>query len=693
MFQKMSHVLISQLRATSLRSTSATQRALYDQRLSQLEGELLLLKEQASALAAVAFNADFALVANDGTRVPALKQVLCEKSRFFKRMMEHGESAEARAAEVVAKTGDGIGASTAALRHLMALLYGQQLQTSTKSAVLLEVCELATLWEIDSILESMSTVLVASAKASAETACEMLVAARRHTEADSQSEVWKRLRKAAAQGVGEAGRKLMEVSAFKDLDLPAICEAMTYVKTQTISLPSFEVDTSSEDWKAGRSIEGPPAQEDLSWLLGAAGATLKACMPRSRHKACMPQSAQGTSTSVNDRLLLAAVNDGLAVVAKCSFWIRHPDHQHILTTVSTAHRHVSVFGLHSAVAISPTPYLSDGKFVCGGHVEVPTSQRQFELFNLWLLASKRVASPLSPVDSLLCLRGCATGCDVDGASVGELQAMLDQRGLSTSGAKGSLQLRLRDAVYAEVPKESAAAKATKVFAKMVARHYHRSAGNLKDLDAASVSTPRRSFAALSARIDASAAGMHAPCDCPRCACVPAARGRAQLRRASGRPRGGGRGQHHRLGATRGAHRRRHRKGHAARALAARPALAARRQGSAQGAHEALPCAQGAGDGGDWASDEARRSRLLHAKAPSAHGRQRGHTGAEAQEAEALPPWQGGAPQCLGPHGRLAVRRSLRARCKLQLLLQTAIAPSCLTTRSCGRRVQVMPRLA
>ena len=121
-------------------------------------------------------------------------------------------------------------------------------------------------------------------------------------------------------------------------------------------------------------------------------------------------------------------------------------------------------------------------------MNVSRAQRQYELFNLWLLASKRVESGLSPVDSLLCLRACATGCDVDAASVGELQAMLEQRGLSTSGAKSSLQLRLRDAAYAELPADSAAAKATKFFSRLVAQHY-TSLDNLRDLDAASVSHP------------------------------------------------------------------------------------------------------------------------------------------------------------------------------------------------------------
>jgi hypothetical protein len=46
---------------------------------------------------------------------------------------------------------------------LTTLLYGQKLRGSSKSVELLEMCELATLWEFDSILEAMSTRLVASA--------------------------------------------------------------------------------------------------------------------------------------------------------------------------------------------------------------------------------------------------------------------------------------------------------------------------------------------------------------------------------------------------------------------------------------------------------------------------------------------------------------------------------------------------
>ncbi|EOD08958.1 hypothetical protein EMIHUDRAFT_248850 [Emiliania huxleyi CCMP1516] len=477
--------LIALLRGTQLRSTAAANRAAYDDRLRQLEERLQSLKDQAGALAAVAFDADFALVAGDGTKVPARKQDLCAQSRFFKRMMEHDDSAEARAGEVIAKTGDGVGASAAALRHLMALLYGQQLQTSTESAVLLEICELATLWEFDSILESMSTMLVASAKASAKTACEMLVAALRHTEADAHSEVWKRLREASAQGVAEAGRKLLDVSAFADLDLSAICEAMTHVKASTVRLPSLEVDTSSERWTAHQAMDGSPTDQDLSWLLGATGAKVKARL--------------GWNGSV---MLTGENTGGRAVLAKVSSWVKHPQRPTNERRASGSYRVLGSDTQGVVLGRNLPDVLSDGKFLCGGDLEVSKYQRQYELFNLWLLASKRVASPLSPVDSLLCLRGCATGCDVDGASVAELQAMLEQRGLSTSGAKTSLQLRLRDAAYAEVPEGSAAAKATKAFAKLVARHYKGSAVKVKDLDAASTILDNTiSWAQLAGRTD------------------------------------------------------------------------------------------------------------------------------------------------------------------------------------------------
>ena len=621
----MSELIIAALRGTQLRSTAVAVRATYDDRLRQLEQQLKTLKDQAGALADIAFNADFALVAGDGTKIPARKQMLCAKSSFFKRMMEHGDSAEARAGEVIAKTGDGKGASAAALRHLMTVLYGQQGLASADSAVLLEICDLATLWEFDSVLEAMPAILVASAKASAKTACEMLVAARRHTEADDRSEVWKRLREAAAKGVAEAGHNLMGVSAFAELDITAICEVMTHVKTDIFKLPSVEVDTESERWMAGEDIDGLPTDQDLSWLLGATGAKIVV--------------TKGHLGSV----LVTTRTTGRKVGVRCMWRLQCPHQPDIVK----AHTHV--LGSHFVNAISVSSSLRATKFVCSATIQVLQSQRQYELFNLWLLATKIAARPLSPVDSLLCLRACATGCDIDGASVSDLQAMLTQRGLSTSGAKSSLQLRLRDAAYAEVPADSAAAKATKAFAELVARHYG-SGANVKDLDAASV----RCFGSAKHQLACSHDCAHSCC-----ACVHAACGCTELRSAAYVQRGDHHGQYHQLGAARRTHRRGHRKSHAARALAARVARAA--EGAAQGAHEALPSGQGAGGGGDRTSDEARLRAQLHAKEAPAHGRQRGHGRAEAQEAEALPRRHGAGPRCVCPRGSHDVSLGLLQR--------------------------------
>jgi len=206
---------------------------------------------------------------------------------------------------------------------------------------------------------------------------------------------------------------------------------------------------------------------------------------------------------------------GRAVLAKVSSWVKHPQRPTNERRASGSYRVLGSDTQGVVLGRNLPDVLSDGKFLCGGDLEVSKYQRQYELFNLWLLASKRVASPLSPVDSLLCLRGCATGCDVDGASVAELQAMLEQRGLSTSGAKTSLQLRLRDAAYAEVPEGSAAAKATKAFAKLVARHYKGSAVKVKDLDAASVS---HSHACILHPLPPRACKLH-PLACARCAAL------------------------------------------------------------------------------------------------------------------------------------------------------------------------------
>ena len=473
--------LIADLRATQIRSTASQNRALYDERLRKLEELLHTLKGQACDLASVAFNADFALIASDGTKVLARRSVLCAKSSYFQRMLqEHPDSAEAQAGEVIAKIGDGTRVSVAALRCLMALLYGQQHGESTESGVLLEICELATLWQLNSIMDSISSMLLRRASACAQTACEMLATAQRHVEADGTSEMWKSLRDAAAQGVAKAGSALSGVPTFKQLDISAICEVLTHIKAECIELPTLDVDTSSGPWKAkDERIYGTGV--DVSWLQ-CQHSQVKSCIYAKQTQEgalCL-----GISVKYNCRGI---------VTGQRSLWAKHSQDgqqkrcQKLLTTGVLG----SSRGLTSFLTAEKLPsYTFDGKIHCGGTVTVHSTQRKYELFNMWLVASERTKQTLSPVETLQCLRGCVTACDVNGASTADLQSMLAQRGLSTTGGKGTLQVRLRDVAYAEVPRDSAAAKVAKQFAAVAAQHYGRhTAGNLKDLDAASVCLP------------------------------------------------------------------------------------------------------------------------------------------------------------------------------------------------------------
>jgi hypothetical protein len=246
---------------------------------------------------------------------------------------------------------------------------------------------------------------------------------------------------------------------------------MAHIKSSTIVLPSFEVDTTSEKWRSRQVIDGPPAKEDLSWLLGAAGAKV--------------QAKQGDCGGV----YLSVASTGREVWGQGDFWVKHPEFRYNITKETSILTNVGTASALVAHSIALPNLLSNGKFRCGGSVVVHKTQRQYELFNLWLRANGTVSEAhLAPVDSLLCFRAYATGCDVDDASDDDLRAKLAQRGLSTSGERPTLELRLRDAAYAEVPAGSAAYQATKVLAQVVARHYGK-ASNIEDLDAASVSSP------------------------------------------------------------------------------------------------------------------------------------------------------------------------------------------------------------
>ena len=134
---------------------------------------------------------------------------------------------------------------------------------------------------------------------------------------------------------------------------------------------------------------------------------------------------------------------------------------------------------------------ADGKLTIAGSVTITAAQRQAELFNLWLLATERVAAPLAPAQLLLSLRLCATGFDVANAETSSLQQHLSERGLAATGAKEELQTRLQDAMLAALPtRESPLGAACSALAYVTASCYEACAKDqsLFELDAASYST-------------------------------------------------------------------------------------------------------------------------------------------------------------------------------------------------------------
>lgn len=114
-------------------------------------------------------------------------------------------------------------------------------------------------------------------------------------------------------------------------------------------------------------------------------------------------------------------------------------------------------------------------------------QRKYETLQLWLLASGRAAQPLSPIETLFCLRACLCGVDVSTLKVDELKAQLAQRGLQQTGLEADLRIRLNDELSMRSAMPCEEEVACKAMTKMAAYRFREAVDDesLFTLDAAS----------------------------------------------------------------------------------------------------------------------------------------------------------------------------------------------------------------
>jgi len=102
---------------------------------------------------------------------------------------------------------------------------------------------------------------------------------------------------------------------------------------------------------------------------------------------------------------------------------------------------------------------------------ITAEQRQFEVFNRWLMDSGRVKAPLSATDAVACLRSCYSGVNLRDEDA--LKANLEARSLSSEGEHAALQIRLSDHVGIEMQRacNDDVAQTCKSFALLIARDF------------------------------------------------------------------------------------------------------------------------------------------------------------------------------------------------------------------------------
>ena len=446
--------------------------------------ELKQVKEQARALASLAFASDVKLVSSDGVVIPACKATLVANSPVFKEMFaEHNaELAHQQSGELK------FDVSAAVLQYVVGSMYSPSFASAPSTGVRLDACELATSWELVEVFKSCVSAL--SGESGGEAAAVLAVADRHLGAEDPKSPFtsgWRELRDDAARALAHSMPHGAAHPAFKTLSLAAILETACHVKGGEFVeclAPALPLD--------GEPVFGP-FTKPMTWL---APPFIDAALGFSQFRIRLQRNDDQSSLFV----FTNRTADKQADVPESSRTFEA--HCRLSRGEDTTHRFVSTtFG---PACGGPTPLNGVRNFLpahqlpdqvptfFGARVATSHQQRKVELLNLWLLATERVTAPLAPAQLLLCLRACACGFNPADADVDTLLPQLGKRGLlGTGGSKEELQTRLQDALFAELPMKrgSALGKVCRALAGLIARRCAACAkdGSLFELDAASFS--------------------------------------------------------------------------------------------------------------------------------------------------------------------------------------------------------------
>ena len=447
----------------------------YEKRIREKDAQLALLQ-------GLMVSPDIVLRAGDGSVVYACKDLLVAASPVIERMLSSPLGTESATCDIQTNV------PVAALRYCIMMIHLPKATLQAPISTLLHVLDLSAQWEMNCVLRSVTSAIgsFASSDTHVERAsdwCAVMHAAKRHLDADvAQNTIWRELYEEAASALAttlkstEAVEALASSQTFKDLDVEAVCEVARRLPKEKVELPTFELDTQQPEFQAGKPITGA-FTEQLSWLSEGDFRFRVRVAKNDESLSIWSQGAGKETFVVEDNLLTISHMDNVDVTkSRLGFW-----EQSVLVGPGKS------VGFKKFA--NPDLYLrADGKCLIRGVITIAKRQRQYELLQRWLIASGCSKQPLSTVDTLLCLRGCACGFDVTTASADELQQKLSERQITASGSREEMETRALDELYI-LPIGSAVHLVAKSLAGMLALQYTAAVedSSFFELDAASVS--------------------------------------------------------------------------------------------------------------------------------------------------------------------------------------------------------------
>ena len=478
----MSEPLVNELRgipqrvAQQLRFDATVKRV--STKFRSLKAEIRSQKKHLKALARAAFFPDAHVLAIDGTRLPVRRKIMMRASPVLRSMLSAGFQ-EQHQGEIKTEF------VSSALRVVLSTLHYPALDVSGEQpfAVLLAACKICDVWVLPEALVTLATKMTSKEAATANPSpadwIAALSAAKMYTAANSPNQVWQEVAEEAARALALAMPAAASAEGFANLDFTAVCQVMRYMQDATIELPSFTVCTRAPDFS---KADGVLLTDSDPFSVNCVALRLRASKKNESDMTVLVHAIQEPSKLLRHGF----------IVGSLTLSINHPEGatapmqktrnvRAVSKGFPIGHTFLGVEGLDAL--------LMDGACIVKGVFKIAAEQRQYELFNRWLIDSGRIEAPLSIPAALACLRACVSGINPQEMTVATLKTELQSRALSFEGPKKELQVRLADAVSVETQRNTCeeVGIACKSLAMLIACNFdslcQHNVDNLCELDA------------------------------------------------------------------------------------------------------------------------------------------------------------------------------------------------------------------